>query len=116
MSIIQVECLAAGALQLLLRLKRHLKILYDLNDARCQVWLSELAVSCAWDYVNEPLAASRDTYLILVVHQAYSPNDPLKPGESLSKQSLPFNVNEINIEHPKNYEDFVQRYQVTWVQ
>ena len=47
MSIIQVECLAAGALQLLLRLKRHLKILYDLNDARCQVWLSELAVSCA---------------------------------------------------------------------
>lgn len=78
LQMIQVECLAAGALQLLLRLKRHLKILYDLNDARCQ---------------------------------AYSPNDPLKPGESLSKQSLPFNVNEINIEHPKNYEDFVQRYQ-----
>ncbi|KAG5615002.1 hypothetical protein H5410_014826 [Solanum commersonii] len=78
LQMIQVECLAAGALQLLLRLKRHLKILYDLNDARCQ---------------------------------AYSPNDPLKPGESLSKQSFPFNVNEINIEHPKNYEDFVRRYQ-----
>lgn len=75
---IQVECLAAGALQLLLRLKRHLKIVYDLNDARCQ---------------------------------AYSPNEPLKPGEGLSRQSLPFNVNEINIEHPKNYEDFVRRYQ-----
>lgn len=40
-----MECLAAGALQLLLRLKRHLKIVYDLNDARCQVWLSELAVT-----------------------------------------------------------------------
>ncbi|KAK4733728.1 hypothetical protein R3W88_007989 [Solanum pinnatisectum] len=78
LQMIQVECLAAGALQLLLRLKRHLKILYDLNDARCQ---------------------------------AYSPNDPLKPGEGLSKQSLTFNVNEINIEHPKNYEDFVRRYQ-----
>ncbi|PHT50194.1 hypothetical protein CQW23_09941 [Capsicum baccatum] len=78
MSIIQVECLAAGALQLLLRLKRHLKIVYDLNDARCQV---------------------------------YSPNESLNPGEGLSRQSLPFNVNEINIEHPKNYEDFFRRYQ-----
>ncbi|KAJ8557203.1 hypothetical protein K7X08_002828 [Anisodus acutangulus] len=75
---IQVECLAAGALQLLLRLKRHLKIVYDLNDARCQ---------------------------------AYSPNEPPKPGEGFSRQSLPFNVNEINIEPPKNYEDFVRRYQ-----
>ncbi|KAM3238424.1 sister chromatid cohesion protein SCC2 isoform X2 [Capsicum annuum] len=78
LQIIQVECLAAGALQLLLRLKRHLKIVYDLNDARCQV---------------------------------YSPNESLKPGEGLSRQSLPFNVNEINIEHPKNYEDFFRRYQ-----
>ncbi|KAJ8530616.1 hypothetical protein K7X08_023497 [Anisodus acutangulus] len=78
LQMIQVECLAAGALQLLLRLKRHLKIVYDLNDARCQ---------------------------------AYSPNEPPKPGEGFSRQSLPFNVNEINIEPPKNYEDFVRRYQ-----
>uniref|UniRef100_A0A2P2MDF0 Sister chromatid cohesion protein n=1 Tax=Rhizophora mucronata TaxID=61149 RepID=A0A2P2MDF0_RHIMU len=34
---IQVDCLAATALQLLLKLKRHLKIVYSLNDARCQV-------------------------------------------------------------------------------
>ncbi|XP_016476522.2 sister chromatid cohesion protein SCC2 isoform X1 [Nicotiana tabacum] len=75
---IQVECLAAGALQLLLRLKRHLKIVYDLNDARCQ---------------------------------AYSPNEPPKPGEGLSRQNLQFNVKEINIDPPNNYEDFVRRYQ-----
>jgi hypothetical protein len=33
----QVDCLAATALELLLKLKRHLKIVYGLNDARCQV-------------------------------------------------------------------------------
>ncbi|CAB4305261.1 unnamed protein product [Prunus armeniaca] len=33
---IQADCLAAIALQLLLKLKRHLKIVYSLNDARCQ--------------------------------------------------------------------------------
>ncbi|KAB5516460.1 hypothetical protein DKX38_027108 [Salix brachista] len=33
-----VDCLAATALQLLLRLKRHLKIVYGLNDARCQAF------------------------------------------------------------------------------
>ncbi|GER49338.1 sister chromatid cohesion 2 [Striga asiatica] len=35
---IQADCLAAGALQLLLRLKRHLKIVYSLDDARCQLF------------------------------------------------------------------------------
>ncbi|CAK7338590.1 unnamed protein product [Dovyalis caffra] len=35
---IQVDCLAATALQLLLKLKRHLKIVYSLNDARCQAF------------------------------------------------------------------------------
>nr|GMC56915.1 sister chromatid cohesion protein SCC2 isoform X2 [Ipomoea batatas] len=35
---VQADFLQAGALQLLLRLKRHLKIIYGLNDARCQVW------------------------------------------------------------------------------
>lgn len=36
--IIQADCLAAIALQLLLKLKRHLKIVYSLNDARCQAF------------------------------------------------------------------------------
>ncbi|KAF3444847.1 hypothetical protein FNV43_RR14540 [Rhamnella rubrinervis] len=36
--IIQAECLAAMALQLLLKLKRHLKIVHSLNDARCQAF------------------------------------------------------------------------------
>ena len=31
--------LAAIALQLLLKLKRHLKIVYSLKDARCQVYI-----------------------------------------------------------------------------
>ncbi|XP_050226954.1 sister chromatid cohesion protein SCC2 isoform X2 [Mercurialis annua] len=35
---IQVDCLSATALQLLLKLKRHLKIVYSLNDARCQAF------------------------------------------------------------------------------
>lgn len=35
---IQVDCLAATALELLLKLKRHLKIVYGLNDARCQAF------------------------------------------------------------------------------
>lgn len=37
--LMQADCLAAIALQLLLKLKRHLKIVYSLNDARCQVIL-----------------------------------------------------------------------------
>ncbi|KAC9242332.1 hypothetical protein E3N88_46138 [Mikania micrantha] len=35
---IQADCLAACALQLLLKLKRHLKIVYGLDDARCQAF------------------------------------------------------------------------------
>lgn len=35
---LKAECLAAVALALLLRLKRHVKILYNLSDARCQVF------------------------------------------------------------------------------
>ncbi|CAI9780691.1 unnamed protein product [Fraxinus pennsylvanica] len=75
---IQACCLAAGALQLLLKLKRHLKIVYGLDDARCQ---------------------------------AFSPNDPIKPGEGLSRQNVPFNISDININPPNNYEDFLKRYQ-----
>lgn len=37
--LMQADCLAATALQLLLKVKRHLKIVYSLNDARCQVKL-----------------------------------------------------------------------------
>ncbi|KAI8012462.1 Sister chromatid cohesion protein SCC2 [Camellia lanceoleosa] len=33
---IQADCLSTIALQLLLKLKRHLKIVYGLNDTRCQ--------------------------------------------------------------------------------
>ncbi|XP_062106529.1 sister chromatid cohesion protein SCC2 isoform X2 [Humulus lupulus] len=43
---IQADCLSAIALQLLLKLKRHLKIVYSLNDARCQAFSP-----------NEPLKA-----------------------------------------------------------
>lgn len=35
---IQAVCLAATALQLLLKLKRHLKIVYSLDDVRCQAF------------------------------------------------------------------------------
>ncbi|KAF5735591.1 nipped-B-like protein isoform X3 [Tripterygium wilfordii] len=35
---IQVDCVAATALQLLMKLKRQLKIVYSLNDARCQAF------------------------------------------------------------------------------
>ncbi|KAG9439816.1 hypothetical protein H6P81_019981 [Aristolochia fimbriata] len=74
----QATCLAAIALQLLLKLKRHLKIVYSLNDARCQ---------------------------------AYSPNEPLKPGDILSKQSIPFVINESLISLPSTYNDMVVKYQ-----
>ncbi|KAF5957550.1 hypothetical protein HYC85_004775 [Camellia sinensis] len=75
---IQADCLSAIALQLLLKLKRHLKIVYGLNDTRCQ---------------------------------EFSPNEPLKPGEALSKQNIPFNTNETRIDLPINHEEVLQRYQ-----
>lgn len=75
---IQIDFLSAGALQLLLKLKRHLKIVFGLNDARCQ---------------------------------AFSPNEPPKPGEHLSRQKIPLNVGELNPSPPCSYEDFLQRYQ-----
>ncbi|KAG8384631.1 hypothetical protein BUALT_Bualt04G0138000 [Buddleja alternifolia] len=75
---IQADCLAAGAVQLLLKLKRHLKIVYSLDDARCQ---------------------------------AFSPNEPAKPGESLPRQSIHFNTSDVNIDPPHTYEDLLRRYQ-----
>lgn len=42
---LQGDCLSAIAVQLLLKLKRHLKIMYGLNDARCQViYISHLVM------------------------------------------------------------------------
>ncbi|XP_057993435.1 sister chromatid cohesion protein SCC2-like isoform X2 [Hevea brasiliensis] len=75
---IQVDCLWAIALQLLLKLKRHLKVVYSLNDARCQ---------------------------------AFSPNEPPKSGEVLSRQNIPFDISETSTSVPSTYRDLVQRYQ-----
>ncbi|XAR51675.1 hypothetical protein NMG60_11006373 [Bertholletia excelsa] len=75
---IQADCLAATALQLLMKLKRHLKIVYSLNDARCQ---------------------------------EFSPNEPPKPGEALSRQSIPFNIGQMHIDPPTTYQEVLQRYQ-----
>ncbi|OVA07915.1 zinc finger protein [Macleaya cordata] len=74
----QVDCQAAIALQLLLKLKRHLKIIFNLNDARCQ---------------------------------AFSPNEPLKQGEVLSKQNIPFNISDTRVNLPTSYQQFMERYQ-----
>ncbi|ESQ41527.1 hypothetical protein EUTSA_v10012417mg [Eutrema salsugineum] len=75
---IQVDCLSAIALQLLLKLKRYLKVTYSLNDDRCQ---------------------------------AYSPTEPLKPGDPLSKQSVAFDLSETRTDLPSTYQDLVERYQ-----
>ncbi|KAF6145352.1 hypothetical protein GIB67_016813 [Kingdonia uniflora] len=55
----QADSQAAIALQLLLKLKRQLKIAFGLSDARCQ---------------------------------EFSSNDPLKLGEGLSRQDIPFDI------------------------
>ncbi|KAK9116525.1 hypothetical protein Sjap_015472 [Stephania japonica] len=75
---VQAECFAAIALQLLLKLKRHLKIVFGLNDARCQ---------------------------------AYSPNEPLKTGETLTKQSISFNIGEMPSNLPTSQKEVLERYQ-----
>lgn len=75
---VQADCLAAIALQLLLKLKRHLKIVYSLNDARCQ---------------------------------AFSPNEPVKPGDVLSRQSISLNIGETHTNLPTTYQELIQRYQ-----
>ncbi|EXB38089.1 Nipped-B-like protein [Morus notabilis] len=75
---IQGDCVSAISLQLLLKLKRHLKIVYGLNDTRCQ---------------------------------AFSPNEPLKAGEALSRQNIPFNISETRMNLPTTYQELVQVYQ-----
>ncbi|XP_073221150.1 sister chromatid cohesion protein SCC2 isoform X2 [Cicer arietinum] len=74
----QADCLSAIALQLLLKLKRHLKITYSLDDAKCQ---------------------------------AYSPSEPPKPGDVISKQSIPFNIGESQFSLPTSPQELIQRYQ-----
>ncbi|KAF5189536.1 Sister chromatid cohesion protein scc2 [Thalictrum thalictroides] len=75
---IQTDCHPAIALLLLLRLKRHLKIVFGLNDARCQ---------------------------------AFSPTEPLKQGEPLSKQNIPFSICDAHISLPTSYKELAERYQ-----
>ncbi|GMH30203.1 hypothetical protein Nepgr_032046 [Nepenthes gracilis] len=75
---IQDVSIAATALQLLLKLKRHLKIVYSLDNVRCQ---------------------------------AFSPTDPPKPGEVLSKQSVPLNIHGIHDDLPSTSQELTQRYQ-----
>ncbi|GAB2216709.1 hypothetical protein Droror1_Dr00024486 [Drosera rotundifolia] len=75
---VQAVCFTAIALQLLLKLKRHLKIMYSLDDVRCQ---------------------------------AYSPTDPLKPGEMLSRQNIPLSLGQIQTDVPTTSQALTQRYQ-----
>ncbi|KMS99272.1 hypothetical protein BVRB_2g046410 [Beta vulgaris subsp. vulgaris] len=69
-------CLAATTLQLLWKLKRHLKIMYSLDDVRCQT---------------------------------FSPTEPPKSGESLSRQNIPFNIGDINTNLRSTSEELTQR-------
>ncbi|KAJ6795400.1 nipped-B-like protein [Iris pallida] len=74
----QADCHDAIALQLLLKLKRHLKIMYGLNDARCQ---------------------------------AFSLKEHPKPGETISRQNVPFNISDISTDLPSSFRDMVRTYQ-----
>ncbi|KAG6736520.1 hypothetical protein POTOM_060624 [Populus tomentosa] len=79
---IQVDCLAAAALQLLLKLKRHLKI-----------------VSCIPNFTRH-------------ICQSFSPTEPPKPGEPLSRQNIPFDIiNQACTGVPSTRQDLVQRHQ-----
>ncbi|KAL5723095.1 hypothetical protein ACHQM5_006535 [Ranunculus cassubicifolius] len=75
---VQADCHAAIALQLLLKLKRHLKIVFGLDDSRCQ---------------------------------AFSPSDPVKAGEPLSRQNIPFTISEAQVSLPTTYKELAERYQ-----
>ncbi|KAF6151937.1 hypothetical protein GIB67_010511 [Kingdonia uniflora] len=74
----QADCQVAIALQLLLKLKRHLKIAFSLSNARCQ---------------------------------DFSPNDPLKPGEGLSRQNIPFDISGTYFSLPTSHKEIIERYQ-----
>ncbi|KAG4926506.1 hypothetical protein JHK85_052992 [Glycine max] len=86
---VQADCLSAIALQLLLKLKRHLKIMYSLDDARCQFSL--------WN--------------ALPPVQAYSPTEQPKPGEVISRQNIAFNIGDSQFSLPTSPQELIQRYQ-----
>ena len=44
--------------------------------------------------------------------QAFSPNEPLKTGEVLTKQNIPFYITEMHIDSPTTHQELMQRYQV----
>ncbi|XP_074301970.1 sister chromatid cohesion protein SCC2-like isoform X1 [Silene latifolia] len=75
---IQAVCIAATALQLLLKLKRHLKVVYSFDDVRCQ---------------------------------AFSPTEPPKACEALSRQNIPFGIGDMSTILPSTPEELHQRYQ-----
>lgn len=52
-----------------------------------------------------------NTYFLLC-NQAFSPNEPAKPGEVLSRQNIPFAIGEIRSSLPTTHQELVQRYQV----
>jgi len=47
-------------------------------------------------------------------NQAFSPNEPVKPGEVLSRQNISLNIGGTSTSLPTTYQELVQRYQVGW--
>lgn len=72
------ECHVAVALSLLLRLKRHIKFTFGLNDARCQ---------------------------------AFSPTEPIKSGDVLLRQNIPFIISDIDTAAPISLHEVLQQYE-----
>ena len=51
--------------------------------------------------------------LTFLVHdQAFSPTEPLKAGDALSRQNIPFNIGETRMSLPTTYQELVEVYQV----
>lgn len=44
--------------------------------------------------------------------QAFSPSEPLKPGEVFSRQNIPFNIGESQFSLPTTPQELLQQYQV----
>ncbi|KAF6158495.1 hypothetical protein GIB67_022092 [Kingdonia uniflora] len=43
--------------------------------------------------------------------QEFSPNDPLKPGEALSRQNIPFKISGTHFSLPTSHKEIIERYQ-----
>ncbi|KAF6161066.1 hypothetical protein GIB67_007707, partial [Kingdonia uniflora] len=43
--------------------------------------------------------------------QEFSPNDPLKPGEAMSRQNIPFDISGTHISLPTSHKEIIVRYQ-----